>query len=80
MTYLKVFGYPPDRYDTIALMFQNLGDTTEPEPSETGLWFTIGFRQPLEAERALRRNGNLMEDAYLLGVARIVGILSYLHR
>ena len=61
-------------------MFQSLGDTMEPEPSETGLWFTIGFRRPCEAERALSRNGNLMEDAYLLGVARVVGILSYLRR
>jgi len=73
-----VFGYPLDRYDTIARLFQKLGDTTEPELSENGMWFTIGFRQPWEAERALRRNGKLIDDAYMIGVARAVGTLSNL--
>jgi len=70
VTYLNVFGYPSDRYETIAKLFQSLGDTTEPELSETGAWFTIGFRQSWEAERALRRNGKVMDDAYMIGVAR----------
>lgn len=68
--YLNVFGYPPDRYESVTRLFQSLGDTTEPEPSENGMWFTIGFRQTWEAERALRRNGKVMDDAYMLGVAR----------
>ncbi|KAF8478265.1 hypothetical protein JB92DRAFT_3134125 [Gautieria morchelliformis] len=70
VTYLNVFGYPPDRYDSVTRLFQSLGETTEPEPSENGMWFTIGFRQPWEAERALRRNGKLMDDTYMLGVSR----------
>lgn len=72
ITYLNVFGYPLDRYETIAKIFQGLGDTTNPEPSENGHWFTIGFRQPWEAERALRRNGKIMDDTFMIGVARAV--------
>ncbi|KAF8575203.1 hypothetical protein K439DRAFT_1398450 [Ramaria rubella] len=70
VTYLNVFGYPPDRYESVARLFQSLGDTTEPEPNDTGMWFTIGFRLSWEAERALRRNGKVMDDAYMIGVAR----------
>lgn len=49
-----------------------MGDTTDPEPSENGMWFTIGFRQSWEAERALRRNGKIMDDTFMIGVARSV--------
>jgi len=74
--YLNVFGYPLDRYESVAKLFKNLGDTTEPEPSENGMWFTIGFRQVWEAERALRRNGKLMDDSYMIGVARANGSMA----
>ncbi|KAF8507969.1 hypothetical protein BU17DRAFT_56965 [Hysterangium stoloniferum] len=70
--YLNVFGYPLDRYESVAKSFKSFGDTTEPEPSENGMWFTIGFRQAWEAERALRRNGKVMDDSYMIGVARAV--------
>ncbi|KIJ55295.1 hypothetical protein M422DRAFT_23905 [Sphaerobolus stellatus SS14] len=73
ITHLIVFGYPLERYDNIVRLFQSLGDTTEPEPSENRMWFTIGFRQPWEAERALRRNGKIMDDSYVIGVGRANG-------
>lgn len=56
-------------------LFQSLGDTTEPEPSENGMWFTIGFRNSWEAERALRRNGKIMDEMYMIGVAKTVSLL-----
>ncbi|GJJ11309.1 hypothetical protein Clacol_005541 [Clathrus columnatus] len=73
IVYLNIFGYPLDCYESVVKLFQGLGDTTEPEPSENGLWFTLGFRNSWEAERALRRNGKIMDEMYMIGVAKANG-------
>ncbi|THH07314.1 hypothetical protein EW145_g3455 [Phellinidium pouzarii] len=58
-----VFGYPPSRYSSTAAHFQSVGDggTTEPELSfDVENAFKIGYKQPWEAARAWRRNGEII--------------------
>lgn len=67
--YLIVFGYPPDRYSATAEYFRSLGDTTEPDPNvEVTNCFRIGFHNPAEAMRAVRKNGEVLGGSWMIGV------------
>lgn len=68
-TYIIVFGYPPDRYSLTVEYFRSLGASTEPEPNtEIVNAFRIGFRDPGEAMRAVRRNGEVLGGTWMVGV------------
>lgn len=68
-TYIIVFGYPPDKYSLTVEYFRSLGASTEPEPNaEIVNAFRIGFRDPGEAMRAVRRNGEVLGGTWMVGV------------
>ena len=64
-----VFGYPPDKYSLTVEYFKSLGAATEPEPNtEIVNCFRIGFRDPGEAARVVRRNGEVLGGTWMVGV------------
>lgn len=64
-----VFGYPPDKYSVTVEYFKSLGAATEPEPNtEIVNCFRIGFRDPGEAARVVRRNGEVLGGTWMIGV------------
>ncbi|GBE86436.1 hypothetical protein SCP_0903150 [Sparassis crispa] len=66
--YIIVFGYPPDKYSVTAEYFRSLGETTPPEPStELSNCFRIGFVHPVEAMRAVRKNGEVLGGSWMVG-------------
>jgi len=66
--YVIVFGYPPDKYTLTAEYFHSLGETTEPEHStEISNAFRIGFFNPAEAMRAVRKNGEVLGGEWMIG-------------
>jgi nuclear pore complex protein Nup53 len=72
-TYIIVFGYPPDKYSLTVEYFRSLGASTEPEPNtEIVNAFRIGFRDPGEAMRAVRRNGEVLGGTWMVGVKWVV--------
>ena len=65
---MVVFGYPPDKYSVTAEYFRSLGETTEPEQSSEVLnCFRIGYLNPPEAMRALRKNGEIINGSFMVG-------------
>lgn len=69
ISYVIVFGYPPDRYSATVEYFKSLGTATEPEPNtEIFNCFRIGFRDPGEAARVVRRNGEVLGGSWMIGV------------
>ncbi|KAH8108320.1 hypothetical protein DFH11DRAFT_1517057 [Phellopilus nigrolimitatus] len=61
--YVIVFGYPPSRYSSTVAHFQSIvdGGTSDPEmSSDAENAFKIGYKQPWEAARAWRRNGEII--------------------
>ncbi|KZW00042.1 hypothetical protein EXIGLDRAFT_831111 [Exidia glandulosa HHB12029] len=68
--YVVVFGFPPEEYAQTANLFAASGETTAPQPCthEGGNWFKIGFRSQYDFNRALRRNGELINGTYMIGV------------
>ena len=69
ISYVIVFGYPPDKYSVIVEYFKSLGAATEPEPNaEIVNCFRIGFRDPGDAARVVRRNGEVLGGTWMAGV------------
>ncbi|TBU49201.1 hypothetical protein BD309DRAFT_997059 [Dichomitus squalens] len=66
--YVVVFGYPPDKYSVTLEYFRSLGDTTEAEQSSELLnCFRIGYLNPAEAIRAIRKNGDIINGSFMVG-------------
>ncbi|KAI0367010.1 hypothetical protein BV20DRAFT_1037974 [Pilatotrama ljubarskyi] len=66
--YVVVFGYPPDKYSVTVEYFRSLGQTTEPEQSsEIVNAFRIGYLNPAEAIRAVRKNGDVVGGSWMVG-------------
>ncbi|KAJ8494356.1 hypothetical protein ONZ51_g2379 [Trametes cubensis] len=66
--YVVVFGYPPDRYSVTVEYFRSLGEATEPEQSpEIVNAFRIGYLNPAEAVRAVRKNGEVVGGSWMVG-------------
>ncbi|KAJ3789759.1 hypothetical protein GGU10DRAFT_371779 [Lentinula aff. detonsa] len=66
--YVIVFGYPADKYSVTAEYFKSLGDTTDPDPNtEIVNCFRIGFHDPGEALRAVRKNGEILGGSWMVG-------------
>jgi len=69
ISYVVVFGFPPDKFDSTVSIFSSLGDCTEPERNhKEGNWFRIGFKNMADASKALRKNGQIVNGAYMIGV------------
>ena len=78
ISYVIVFGYPPDKYSVTVEYFKSLGAATEPEPStEIVNCFRIGFRDPGEAARVVRRNGEVLGGTWMVGVKWAVCLLAF---
>ncbi|KAJ3996063.1 hypothetical protein F5050DRAFT_179465 [Lentinula boryana] len=66
--YVIIFGYPADKYSVTAEYFKSLGDTTDPDPNtEIVNCFRIGFHDPGEALRAVRKNGEILGGSWMVG-------------
>ena len=78
--YIVVFGYPPDKYSVTVEYFKSLGQTTEPEQSNELLnCFRIGYLQPAEAIRAIRKNGEILGGSYMVGAKWAVRVRTVAH-
>lgn len=67
--YIIVFGYPPDKYSVAVEYFKQLGETTDPDPNtEISNCFKIGFKNPVEAMWAVRKNGEIVGGSWMVGV------------
>jgi hypothetical protein len=67
--YVIVFGYPPDKYSVAVEYFKQLGETTDPDPNtEISNCFKIGFKNPVEAMWAVRKNGDTVGGSWMVGV------------
>jgi hypothetical protein len=76
--YVIVFGYPPDKYSVAVEYFKQLGETTDPDPNtEISNCFKIGFKNPVEAVWAVRKNGEIVGGSWMVGVKWAVRHLSF---
>ncbi|KAF9485515.1 hypothetical protein BDN70DRAFT_823695 [Pholiota conissans] len=66
--YIVVFGYPPDKYSVAVEYFMSLGETTNPEPNpEISNCFKLGYLDPSDAMRAVRKNGEIVAGSWMVG-------------
>jgi nuclear pore complex protein Nup53 len=70
--YVIVFGYPPDKYTATLEYLKSLGgenETTDATPhSQITNCFRLGFRNPGDALRAVRKNGEVIGGSWMIGV------------
>ncbi|CAL1714906.1 unnamed protein product [Somion occarium] len=68
LIYVIVFGYPPDKYTATVDYFKSLGESTEPDPNvEIVNCFRIGYSNPTDAMRAVRKNGDVIGGCWMVG-------------
>ncbi|KAJ7698129.1 hypothetical protein B0H17DRAFT_1051210 [Mycena rosella] len=68
MLYIVVFGYPPDKYSATAAHFAALGAASAPDPHvDIVNAFRIGYRDPADALRAVRKNGDVLGGSWMVG-------------
>ncbi|KAG7095017.1 hypothetical protein E1B28_005811 [Marasmius oreades] len=66
--YVVVFGYPQDKYSVTVEYFKSLGDSTDPESNnELVNCFRIGYNDPGDAMRAVRKNGEILGGSWMVG-------------
>lgn len=66
--YIIVFGYPPDKYSVTVEYFKTLGDSTDADPNtEIANCFKIGYKDPADAMRAVRKNGEILGGSWMVG-------------
>jgi hypothetical protein len=66
--YIIVFGYPSDKYSVTVEYFKSLGDASEPDPhAEIMNCFKIGYKDPADAMRAVRKNGEILGGSWMVG-------------
>lgn len=70
--YVIVFGYPPEKQTSALEYFKSLageGETTEATPhTHITNCLKLGFKNPGDALRAVRKNGEVMEGTWMIGV------------
>jgi len=75
--YVIVFGYPPDKYTATLEYFKSLGgegETTEAMPnSQITNCFKLGYKNPGDALRAVRKSGEVVGGTWMVGVKWAVG-------
>jgi len=68
MLYIIVFGYPSDKYSLTVEYFKSLGDASEPDPHvEIVNCFKIGYKDPADAMRAVRKSGEVLGGSWMVG-------------
>jgi hypothetical protein len=77
LLYVIVFGYPTDRYSATVEYFRSLGENpTEADPhADIVNCFRIGYRNPVEAVRAIRKNGEILSGTWMVGAKWAVSLL-----
>jgi hypothetical protein len=76
--YVIVFGYPVERYELTLQFFRSLGDSTEAEEvGEIVNAFRIGYRNPGEAMRAVRKNGEILAGSWMIGAKWAVRVVYF---
>ncbi|KAF9077903.1 hypothetical protein BDP27DRAFT_1310385 [Rhodocollybia butyracea] len=66
--YVIVYGYPADKYSITVEYFKSLGDTTDADPNtEIVNCFRIGYHDPGEALRAVRKSGEVLGGSWMIG-------------
>ncbi|KAH6915628.1 hypothetical protein BKA70DRAFT_1091892 [Coprinopsis sp. MPI-PUGE-AT-0042] len=66
--YIIVFGYPPDKYSVTVEYFKSLGESTDADPNtEIANCFKIGYKDPADAMRAVRKNGEILGGTWMIG-------------
>ncbi|VDB95475.1 unnamed protein product [Peniophora sp. CBMAI 1063] len=66
--YVIVFGYPSDKYSLTSSYFAQLGSSTPAEPVPELLnAFKIGYSNPSDALRAVRKNGEILAGQWMVG-------------
>ena len=79
--FVIVFGYPPDKYTATIEYFKSLageGDTTDATPhSQIANCFKLGFKNPGDALRAVRKNGEVVGGTWMIGAKWAVSHLYY---
>ncbi|KAF7298667.1 hypothetical protein MIND_00813900 [Mycena indigotica] len=66
--YIIVFGYPADKYSLTVEYFKSLGDASDADPhAEIINCFKIGYRDPADAMRAVRKNGEVLGGSWMVG-------------
>ncbi|KAJ8514249.1 hypothetical protein ONZ45_g8206 [Pleurotus djamor] len=67
-TYIIVFGYPPEKFGQTVEYFKALGSSTEPQPhNDISNCFRIGYNDPGDALRAVRKNGETLGGSWMVG-------------
>ncbi|THU94121.1 hypothetical protein K435DRAFT_860864 [Dendrothele bispora CBS 962.96] len=76
--YVIVFGYPPDKYRVTVGYFKSFGVTTDADPNpEIVDCFRIEYRDTGDAMRAVRKNGEVLGESWMIGAKWAVsGFLS----
>jgi nuclear pore complex protein Nup53 len=68
MLYIIVFGYPSDKYSVTVEYFKSLGDASDADPNADIVnCFKIGYRDPADAMRAVRKNGEVLGGSWMVG-------------
>ncbi|TFK17801.1 hypothetical protein FA15DRAFT_675767 [Coprinopsis marcescibilis] len=66
--YIIVFGYPGDKYSVTVEYFKSLGESTEADPNTDIVnCFRIGYKDPADAMRAVRKNGDIIGGSWMIG-------------
>ncbi|KAL0581254.1 hypothetical protein V5O48_000737 [Marasmius crinis-equi] len=66
--YVVVFGYPSDKYNVTVEYFKSLGDSTDAESNnEIVNCFRIGYNDPGDAMRAVRKSGEILGGSWMVG-------------
>jgi len=64
-----IFGFPKDKLQAAIKLFTSLGDSQDPIAGPEGAnWFKIAYKHEWEAARAVRKNGELINGVWMVGV------------
>ncbi|KAF9458873.1 hypothetical protein BDZ94DRAFT_1172768 [Collybia nuda] len=68
LLYIVVFGYPADKFSITVEYFRSLGECTEADQNLDVLnCFRIGYTDPGDALRAVRKNGEVLGGSWMIG-------------
>lgn len=72
---MVVFGFPLERKGEAEEFFTSLGESTVAESNaEIINAFRIGYKKPTDALRAMRKNGEVLQGNWMIGVKWAVGL------
>jgi len=65
--WVVVFGFPQQATSTVLKQFQKYGDIVRYRAGE-GNWINIQYQTRLQAQKALSKNGKIIDDGLMIGV------------